>query len=147
MKIFAFIIIYIKVKTHANGRNRCQQLPTLLGVVGQQCGVCLHEPKSLTGFKLYATSANKCQHCCGSMQRTQQGTTLLGPTMLGVVGQQCWVCLRGPLGVKGAPSGLRGGGGQSFCAGFFLISFGASRFFLANTRLARFHSHIFNFKT
>ena len=25
-------------------------------------------PKSLTGFKLYATSANKCQHCCGSMQ-------------------------------------------------------------------------------
>ena len=24
--------------------------------------------KSLTGFKLYATSANKCQHCCGSMQ-------------------------------------------------------------------------------
>ena len=25
-------------------------------------------PKSLTGFKLYATSNNKCQHCCGSMQ-------------------------------------------------------------------------------
>ena len=24
--------------------------------------------KSLTGFKLYAASANKCQHCCGSMQ-------------------------------------------------------------------------------
>ena len=24
--------------------------------------------KNLTGFKLYATSANKCQHCCGSMQ-------------------------------------------------------------------------------
>ena len=24
--------------------------------------------KSLTGFKLYATSANKYQHCCGSMQ-------------------------------------------------------------------------------
>ena len=24
--------------------------------------------KSLTGFKLDATSANKCQHCCGSMQ-------------------------------------------------------------------------------
>ena len=24
--------------------------------------------KSLTSFKLYATSADKCQHCCGSMQ-------------------------------------------------------------------------------
>ena len=24
--------------------------------------------KSLTGFKLYAASANKCQHCCGSLQ-------------------------------------------------------------------------------
>ena len=24
--------------------------------------------KSLIGFKLHATSANKCQHCCGSMQ-------------------------------------------------------------------------------
>ena len=36
--------------------------PTLLGVVGQQCCVRLHGPKSLTGqFKLYATSANKCQ--------------------------------------------------------------------------------------
>ena len=86
-------------KAHANGRNKCQQLPTLLGVVGQQCCVRLHRPKSLTGFKLYATSANKCQHCCGSMQqRTQQVTTLLGPTMLGAVGQQCWVRLHGPLG-------------------------------------------------
>ena len=50
--------------------------PTLLGVVGQQCCVRLHGPKSLTGqFKLYATSANIVV------------TTLLGPTMLGVVGQ------------------------------------------------------------
>ena len=40
------------VKAHANGRNKCQQLPTLLGVVGQQCCVRLHGPKSLTGFKL-----------------------------------------------------------------------------------------------
>ena len=56
------------VKAHANGRNKCQQLPIFLGVVGQQCCVRLHGPKSLTGFKLYATSANKCQHCCGSMQ-------------------------------------------------------------------------------
>ena len=58
----------VMVKAHANGRNKCQQLPTLLGVVGQQCCGRLHDPKSLTGFKLYATSANKCQHCCSSMQ-------------------------------------------------------------------------------
>ena len=35
-------------------------------------GTCL--AKGLTGFKLHATSANKCQHCCGSMQT---GATLL----------------------------------------------------------------------
>ena len=29
-----------------------------LRVVGQQCCVRFHGPKSLTGFKLYATSAN-----------------------------------------------------------------------------------------
>ena len=40
--------------------------------------------KSLTGFKLYATSANIAVVPC---KRTQQVTTLLGPTMLGVVGQ------------------------------------------------------------
>ena len=32
------------LKAHANGRNKCQQLPTLLGVVGQQCCVRLHGP-------------------------------------------------------------------------------------------------------
>ena len=48
----------------------------------------------MTGFKLYATSANIVVVPC---KRTQQGTTLLGPTMLGVVGQQCWVRLHGPL--------------------------------------------------
>ena len=69
-----------RVEAHANGRNKCQQLSTLLGVVGQQCWVRLHEPKSLTGFKLYATSANIVVVPC---KRTQQGTTLLGPTMLG----------------------------------------------------------------
>ena len=81
------------LKAHANGCNKCQQLPTLLGVVGQQCCVRLHGPKSLTGFKLQYT-----QHVPGSAnivvdpcKWTQQVTTLLGPTMLGVVGQQCWV--------------------------------------------------------
>ena len=32
------------IKGHANGRNKCEQLPTLLGVVGQQCCVRLHGP-------------------------------------------------------------------------------------------------------
>ena len=85
----------VMVKAHANGRNKCQQLPTLLGVVGQQCCVRLHDPKSLTGFKLhvYATSANIVAVPC---KRSQQVTTLLGPTMLGVVCQQCWDRLHGP---------------------------------------------------
>ena len=52
-----------KLKAHANGRNK-----QLLRVVGQKCCIRLYGPKSLTGFKLYATSANKCQHCYGSMQ-------------------------------------------------------------------------------
>ena len=82
----------LRFKAHANRRNKCQQLPTLSGVVGQQCCVRLHGPKSLTGFKLYATSANIVVVPC---KRTQQVTTLLGPTMLGVVGQQCWVRLHG----------------------------------------------------
>ena len=81
------------LKAHANGRNKCQQLPTLLSVTGQRCCVSLHGPKSLNGFKLYATSANIVVVPC---KRTQQVTTLLGPTMLGVVGQQCWVRLHGP---------------------------------------------------
>ena len=39
------------------------------GVFGQQRYVRLYGPKlSLTGFKLYATSANKYQHCSGPMQ-------------------------------------------------------------------------------
>ena len=86
------------LKAHANERNKCQQLPTLFGVVGKQCCVRLHRPKSLTSFKLYATSADIVVVPC---KRTQQVTTLLGPTMLGptilgVVSQQCWVRLHGP---------------------------------------------------
>ena len=50
---------------------------------------------SLTVFKLYAKCANKCQHCVVPGKRTQQVTTLLSPTMLCVVGQQCCVRLRG----------------------------------------------------
>ena len=59
--------------------------PTLLGVAGQQCWVRLHGSKSLTGFKLYTTSANKCHHCCGSMQTDATSHNIVGccwPTML-----------------------------------------------------------------
>ena len=35
-----------------------QHCCALLGDFGQQCCVRLHGPKSLTGFKLYTTSAN-----------------------------------------------------------------------------------------
>ena len=88
-----------RLKAHANGRNEWQQLPTLLAVLlANICYVRLHGPKSLTSFKLYTTSANIVGFPC---KRTQQVTTLLGPTMLsktlGVVGQQCWVRLHGPL--------------------------------------------------
>ena len=41
--------------------KRAQQLPTMLGVVSQQCCVRLHEGKSLTGFKLCATTSNNMQ--------------------------------------------------------------------------------------
>ena len=61
-------------------QRRTQQVTTLLRVVGvfcQQCCVRLHRLKSLAGFKLYATSANKCQHCCCSMQT--DATCSVGP--------------------------------------------------------------------
>ena len=57
----------------------------------------VHGPKSLTGFKLYTTSANIVVVPC---KRTQKVITLLGPTLLGVVGQQCWVRLHGPLHIE-----------------------------------------------
>ena len=41
--------------------KRAQQLPTMLGVVSQQCCVRLHGAKSLTGFKLCATTSNNMQ--------------------------------------------------------------------------------------
>ena len=84
------------LKAHANGRNKSQHCCMFLGAFGQQCCVRLHGP-GLTGFKLYATSANIIVVPC---KRTQQVTTLLGPTMLGVIGQQCWIRLHGPLVVS-----------------------------------------------
>ena len=46
--------------------KRTQQLPTTLGPVGQQCCNRLHGAKSLTGFKLCATTSNNTQqHATG----------------------------------------------------------------------------------
>ena len=78
-------------KAHANGRNKSQHCCVLLEVFGQQCCVRLHGPKSLTGFKLYATSANIVVVPC---KWTQQ----VGPDNVAcVVGQQCCVRLHGSL--------------------------------------------------
>ena len=99
VKVFSLLMfqnVHIKlhaVKAHANGRNKCQQLPTLLGVVGQQCCVRLHGTKSLTGFKLYATSANKFQHCCDSMQTDATSYNIVGPNNVGC----CWPTMSGPF--------------------------------------------------
>ena len=76
---------------HANGRNI-----VALRFAGHSNNVGTCWAKSLTGFKLYATTANIVMV---PYKRTQQVTTLLGPTMLGVVGQQCCVRLHGPLGL------------------------------------------------
>ena len=80
-----------KLKAHANGRNK-----QLLRVVGQKCCIRLYGPKSLTGFKLYATSANKCQQVPTLLWFHANGRNMLGPTMLRVVGQQCCVRLHRP---------------------------------------------------
>ena len=48
--------------------------------------------KSLTGFKLYATSANKCQHCCGSMQTDATSHNIVGLNNVGC----CWPTMHGP---------------------------------------------------
>ena len=50
-------------------------------LVNNAASVCMGL-KSLTGFKLYSTTVNKCQHCCGSMQTSATCWT-----------QQCWVLL------------------------------------------------------
>ena len=81
------------LKAHANGRNKCQQLPTSLGLVGRQCCVRLNGPKSLTGFKLYVTSANKCQHYYGSMQTDATSHNIVGPNNIGC----CWPTMLGPF--------------------------------------------------
>ena len=76
------------MQTDVTGHNT---LVCCWGVLGPQCCVRLHGPKSLTGFKLYATSAN-----IGLLWSYADGRNVLGPTMLRGVGQQCCVRLHGP---------------------------------------------------
>ena len=79
------------IKAHANRRNKCQQLPTLMGVVGQQCCVRLPMGLKVRPVSNYTqqvpTSADIVVVPC---KRTQQVTALLG--------QQCWVLLANNVG-------------------------------------------------
>ena len=81
-----------------------QHCCVLLGVFGQQCCVHLHGPKSLTGFKLYTTTANIVVIPC---KRTQH----VGPNNVVC----CWPTMlrpfAGPLGWGGGVGGGGGGGG------------------------------------
>ena len=55
--------------------KRTQQLPTTLGLVGQQCCTRLHGAKSLTSFKLCATISNNMQQHATICNNTQQHAT------------------------------------------------------------------------
>ena len=79
------------MQTDAKSANN---IPTLSGVDGRQCCVRLHGPKSLTGFKLYATSANSANIVVVPCKRTQQVTTLfIGPNNVGCR----WLTMLGPF--------------------------------------------------
>ena len=78
-------------KAHANGRNKSQYCYMLLGVFGQQCCVRLHGHKSLTGFKLYATSANNVVVPC---KRTQHvGPNNVASVCMGLKSRQTHACV------------------------------------------------------
>ena len=49
--------------------------------------------KSLTGVKLYVTSANKCQHCCGSMQTDAASYNIVGSNNVAC----CWPTMLRPF--------------------------------------------------
>ena len=88
-------------KAHANGRNKCQQLPTLLSVVGQQGCVRLHGPKSIDRLQtirnkcqevptllwFHANGRNKSQHCwaqqCWVLLANNAGSVCMGLYMFG----------------------------------------------------------------
>ena len=63
-------------------RNKSQHCCVLLGIFGQQCCVRLHWPKRLTGFKLYATSANIVVPCKRTQHVGLYNVACCWPTML-----------------------------------------------------------------
>ena len=69
----------LTVKAHANGRNKCQRLPILLGFVGQQCCVRLHWLKSrlrvVSSFPLVDRRES-------NLERREKFISLLLPTPL-----------------------------------------------------------------
>ena len=86
--------LHCRLKAHANGRNKSQHCCMLLGVFWPQCCVRLHGPKSLTGFKLYATSTNIVVVPC---KRTQH----VGSNNYARFWPQCCVRLHGPKSLTG----------------------------------------------
>ena len=79
------------LKAHANGRNKCQQLPTFMGVVGQQCCVRLHGPKK---FDRFQTIRNKCQQVLTLLWFHANGRNKSQYCWA----QQCWVLLANNVG-------------------------------------------------
>ena len=61
------LLVYT-LKARANGRNKSQHCCVFWGFFWPTMLRPFAGPKSLSGFKLYATITSKCQHCCGSMQ-------------------------------------------------------------------------------
>ena len=75
---FAFCL-----KAHVNGRNKSQHYRVLLGFMANNVASVLHGPKSLTDFKLYATSANIAVVLCKRTQHVgPKNVTCSWPTML-----------------------------------------------------------------
>ena len=58
--------------------------------------------KSLTGVKLYVTTANKCQHCCGSMQKDATSYNIVGSNIVAC----CWPTMLRPF-ARGLKRDLR----------------------------------------
>ena len=75
------------MQTDATSANNSQYCWVLLA---NKCCVRLHGPKNLTGFKLYATSANIVVVSC---KRTQQVNNIVGPKNFGC----CWPTMWNPF--------------------------------------------------
>ena len=59
--LFFFFFFYQWTREHRGGESVLIDKGTMLGVVGRQCYLRLLRAKSLTGFKLFATTLNNTQ--------------------------------------------------------------------------------------